>query len=172
MSIFGTFPMTDKTENSIFVAVGKATSKWETLEWHLAFMFTIFEGKPIDHKTVEAYGRESKIFKDRMSTLRKSAEKYFRANPDQHEEGRVECLIKEAERLANFRHRIAHGIVAGIKQHNGTDYRLMPPGHGFYHLTKREGDYNYSSDDIAGYTKEFMDLATKVQKFNHERRPP
>jgi hypothetical protein len=164
--------MADTTEESIYVAVGKATTKWETLEWHLAFMFSIFEGKPLNHKTAENYGRESRIFKERMATLRASAESFFRTTPSQHEEGRVECLIQEAERLANYRHRIAHGIVIGVETANGKFFRLVPPSHGFYHLTKKDGDYAYSSEIIAGYTAEFIDLAKKVQKFNHERQPP
>lgn len=164
--------MTDTTPEAIYVAVGYATSKWETLEAHLSFMFSIFEGNPLDRDILRNYGREAKIFNDRIASLRKSACKYFRSAPNQHEEARVEAMIAEAVRLSNFRHRIAHGIVSGQELTTHDEYRLVPPDHGLFHLTKRDGYYAYSSDDIKARAREFTDLAAQVQAFNHERHSP
>lgn len=168
-SLMGFFAMPDTTEQSIYVAVGQALTKWETLECHLSYMYSIFAGKPVDHIVLEQYGEDGPIFKERMLRIEAAAKKYFISCPNQAEEGRADCFIAEARRLANFRHRIAHGMVIGLETEDGIIFRLVPPSHGYFHLTKRDGDYAYSSEQIDGYTKEFLTLASKVQKFNHER---
>ncbi|MCP3408817.1 hypothetical protein [Bradyrhizobium sp. CCGB01] len=165
--------MTDTTPETIYAAVGQALSKWETLEAHLSFTYSIFEGRPVDHDLLERYGHEGRIFKDRMNILNQSAERYFRRKPDQAEEARFKDLVSDAVRLSNLRHRIAHGMVAGAEVVTGQfEFWLVPPAHGFFHLTKRDGDYRYSSEDIDRCASEFMEHATQIQKFNHERHPP
>lgn len=147
-------------------------SKWETLEAHLSFTYSIFEGRPIDHKFIEDYGRENSIFKNRMERLEKSAERYFQSKPDQVQEGRFACLLKQAKELSSYRHNIAHGMVVGLDLPSRQVFVLVPPAHGFFHLTKKTGDYSYRPTDIASYTRRFNDLSRLVQAFNHERHPP
>lgn len=164
--------MTDTTIESIYVAVGRALTKWETLECHLSYMYSIFDGRPLNIIVLERYGECGSIFKRRMDQLEGAADKYFQSSPNQAEEALVVYCIAEARRLANFRHRIAHGMVVGIENVGGNTFCLMPPSHGYFHLTKRDGAYAYSSEEIDKYTEEFLDLAKRVQKFNHERCAP
>lgn len=164
--------MTDTTIESIYVAVGRALTKWETLECHLSYMYSILDDRPLNNIVLERYGECGPIFKRRMDQLEEAADKYFQSSPNQAEEALVIYCIAEARRLANFRHRIAHGMVVAIENVGSNTFYLMPPSHGYFHLTKRDGDYAYSSEEIDKHTEEFLDLAKKVQKFNHERHNP
>jgi hypothetical protein len=146
-------------------------TRWETLEAHLSFMYSIFERRPLVYAVIENYGRESKIFRDRIGSLRKSAEKYFQSQPNQQAEARVECLIEEANRLSSFRHRIAHGVVIGLTIDDHIEYRLVPPTHGVFHLTKNDGYYGYTPAEIDGYATQFADLARQIRQHNHELHP-
>jgi hypothetical protein len=164
----------DQDENDVYAAVGRALSMWETLEAALSYTYSIFEERPIDYDLLESYGREAKIFKDRMATLERAAEKYFRFQPNQNEECRFAAFIAEAKRLSTFRNQIAHGIVIGKENYaSGIYYVLVPPSHGYHHLTKRDGlHYNYGSSEIDAFAGSFIELGRAVQMFNHERHPP
>jgi hypothetical protein len=166
--------MSDQDEDTVYAAVGRALSMWETLEAALSYTYSIFEGRPVDYELLESYGREGRIFKDRMIILQESAEKYFRSQPNQNEECRVAAFVSEAVRLSTFRHQIAHGIVIGKEDYaDRIQYVLVPPTHGFHHLTKRDGHYyNYASAEINAFANNFIELGRAVQTFNHERHSP
>src|SRR5258708_4844759 len=98
--------MSDQHEEGVYAAVGRALSMWETLEAALSYTYSIFEGRPVDYELLENYGREAKIFKERIATLELAAEKYFRFRPNQNEECRFAAFIAEAKRLSTFRNQI------------------------------------------------------------------
>ena len=164
----------DQEEETVYAAVGRALSMWETLEATLSYAYSIFEGRPIDYELLESYGREGRTFKDRMNILEQSAEKYFRSRPNQNEECRVAAFISEAVKLSTFRHQIAHGLLSGKEDY--TDrvyYAIVPPSNGYFHLTKRDGHYySYGSKELNAFAHSFIELARAVQAFNHERHPP
>ncbi|WP_338834607.1 hypothetical protein [Bradyrhizobium septentrionale] len=167
--------MPDTDLKALYAAVGRAISEWETLEAHLSYTYSIFEGRPVDSALLRDYGREARIFRTRMEAVRASAEKYFQSHPNQEQEARFEALVSKAEELSTLRNRIAHGMVMGQQASPGqTLYSLIPPSHGFHHLTKKDGgeSYSYDSKEIEAHTDSFIKLATDVQKFNHERHPP
>ena len=174
LNVIGFFAMSDQHEDIVYAAVGRALSKWETLEATLSYTYSIFEGRPVDYELLESYGREGRIFKDRMLMLQQSSENYFRSCPNQNEECRLAAFVTEANRLSTFRHQIAHGLLVRKEDYSGrVRYVVVPPAHGFFHLTKRYGDYySYDARHIDGFANEFVELAKAVQAFNHERHSP
>ncbi len=165
-----------------FAAVGSAMTAWETLEAHLSHLYSIFIGKPLLADALEQYGRDSKIFKDRMNSLCEAGRVFFVASPSQEYEAILDGIIREAKRLAVFRHQIAHGLVVSLASYPGIPtesgmqiplpaFLLMPPSHGLFHLTKTTGHYRYGAKEINEYADEFYALGTKVQNFNRTLLP-
>jgi hypothetical protein len=146
------FTLPDYDPDVTFNAVGRAISAWETLEAHLSYLYSIFIGKPMLIDALEAYGRENKIFEQRIRGLCGTAEAYFMKQPSQDREGEVDAIISEARRLSIYRHQIAHGIITAIMvaevANNDQEvedlfqrgpkfcYCVVPPWYGAIHLTK------------------------------------
>lgn len=160
--------------DAIFAAVGRATTAWETLEAHLSYLYSIFVGKPLDFSALKEYGRKNKIFELRMQALCEAGAKYFQTAPSQPKESELHSLISGARRLAVFRHQIAHGVVDGYERaEGGIVYKLVPPSHGVFHLTKATGQekYSYGSAEIDKFKAEFDAHSERAKAFNHSLHP-
>jgi hypothetical protein len=174
--LFWVVAMTVDTDPDVtFAAVGRAITAWETLEAHLSYLYSIFVDKPLAFAALDQYGRENKIFNDRMTALCKAGRKYFQRCPSQKKEGEVDSLIAETRRLSVFRHQIAHGAVIGKEMfHDGEDviaYSIVPASHSIYSLTKTTTPYSYNSTDIHNFELKFAAHAERVRAFNHALCP-
>lgn len=165
----------DQNIDTLYAAVGRAMSAWETLEAHFSHLYSIFVGSPMEVAALEAYGRDARIFRERMTVLKKEAEVYFITSLSQTREGMFDALIDEAGRLSTARHQIAHGIVCSIPIVVGDliqpGYAMVPPWHAAFHLTKATGQYRYSSREINSYTQQFLALGDRVARFNEMLHP-
>jgi hypothetical protein len=116
----------DTAADTVFNAVGRALTKWETAEGACARLFAIFVGAPHDAAemtpAVRAYGSVVS-FNGRCEMLRSAAEAYFAEHPHKDLETDFKLLMVECQRYSARRNEIAHGTVVALM--NGeTDQRL------------------------------------------------
>jgi len=158
-------------------AVGLAMSEWETLEAHLSHLYSIFVGRPQQIDAMEEYGREARIFRDRLRLLEQNAVAYFQESPHHDHEGAFRALAAEAERLSYRRNQIAHGIIHSVPVYDSTfrdaadgwpipmiQYCLVPPRYAVFRLTSKDGaGYSHNSDEIRVYASSFAACAAKAR---------
>jgi hypothetical protein len=166
---------TDQNIDTLYAAVGRAMSAWETVEAHLSNLYSIAVKSPTYMVAMKSYGRDSKIFTSRMSTLAKAAASYFAKHPSQEHEGTLAALIAEARELSTKRNDIAHGIVCSIpivvNENVQPGYAMVPQLYAVFRLNDAEGHYWYGSSEIDTYTERFLALADRVAKFNEILNP-
>lgn len=128
------------------------------------------------------YGREGRIFTDRMRVLSAAAEHYFVRKPSQAVEGAFDEIVDEAISLSINRHQIAHGLVASIpiverrgekEEVRSIGYLLVPPWYAFQNLTKAHGQpYFYGSEALLHYAKKFIGCSARAKKLGLALDPP
>ena len=175
----------DYNIDRVFAAVGHAITRWELFESQLSYSYSIFIGAPRQIDVLQAYGKEGTIFTNRMETLAKAGEAYFRRSPSQSREGILSNLIAEARSLSIKRHHVAHGVVTAIAVmdpdradadgfiwSNNMAFWVMPPWYSALNLTKYDGiHYRYSSADIDKIAAEFADATMRAVSFNELLAP-
>jgi hypothetical protein len=102
----------DDNENDTYLAVGKIISGWETIEFELSRLYSVFERDP-DGLSMRKYGTPT-ITRLRLDGLLEAAERYFVISPDQELEGTLHELMIPLRALASRRNEIAHAIVMDI----------------------------------------------------------
>jgi hypothetical protein len=170
-------PDLDVHPKDVFTAVGVAITSWETLEHFLAELYSVFDGNPRNIGAMQRYGRESLTFQQRIQSLERAAEVYFRRMPHQDREGEFDIIICTTRELSRKRNQIAHGIVrplsAGAMPMQVGDvffapiitYRVMPPWYAAEQLTKGENKPPvYGSKDIRELAKLFRKSAYKASR--------
>ena len=103
----------DRSPNVTFRYVGLVVTSWESVEFELARLYSVFAGDPDGLAIQEIYGA-GRIFRERLATLRRSFDKYRISNPCQYREGEFDRLTAAAEGFSDRRHEIAHGTVLRV----------------------------------------------------------
>lgn len=100
--------------NVTYAAVGRALSRWETVELALARIYALFVARSLALDKIREYGAQNRIFIERLFSLKRASVPYFRNNPDQTNEGDFFRLCQRAETLSTVSNYIAHGIVSEV----------------------------------------------------------
>ena len=115
----------DAIQDKTYAHVGFVMTRWESLEFELSRLHSLFLGALDETEAMRAYGK-GRIFPQRLEVLTDAADKHFRSCPCQRREGRLQELLREAEGYADRRNEIAHGIVFRIDQITFFRERLKP----------------------------------------------
>jgi hypothetical protein len=161
----------DDNPDSTYKMVGKALSEWEQLEYQLAHLFSVLTYRPSVISALREYG-EGTIFPSRLQSLRSAAEAFFTKKCDQAAEAEFDRISLFAERLADRRNEIAHGIVRPLQwvqqmmldyqhiQDMERQYALVPPLYTRKKLDeKHRPKYAYTATDIMSFMLAFHDLS-------------
>jgi len=167
----------DDDINTIFAAVGRAMTYWETVEEELANTFSILVGNraayPATEPAIRAYGTViSSIARTKM--LSAAATAYFANDPDSPLAEEIRSIISHANGWAARRNDIAHGRVGRIQSRPG--YLLFPS---LYNTKKHpvgaKPIYLFSSVEINEIHGQFRQLQTRIYAFrltlSHAPRP-
>lgn len=175
-------PPGDEDPSLIYVAVGMAIHRWESLEERLAGLALTFQGIPAIPPNLPGFGSRNGIFRMRLKALEDAGARYFVSNPDQSLEGQLASLIAKTNELSIERHRIAHGHITmwgemQMPSHESyTDvrftilYRWAPPWYGIDKLKTNPVGMNASG--INAISEKFEDLAGVVAKFTAGLKGP
>jgi hypothetical protein len=117
----------DDDEDTVFLGVGKVISAWETIEFELSRLYSVFSDDP-DGETMRGYARN--IFSTRLDALIDQASQYFTRRPSQQMEGAFRDLCSLLRRLAQRRNEIAHGFVFNIEPVAAFNIRFVPQARG------------------------------------------
>jgi hypothetical protein len=168
----------DRDPNDLFVAIGKALTEWENVEWSLAELFAVVvsaRSKSVFWQpAVQAYG-SIVSFNGRCEMLRVAGEAYFSTRKQRaHRADDFKKLVNEAGHYAGRRNEIAHGKVSEVYWY---DSRKNAKSHGFYlipalfnpkKVKKSTGmAYGYVSTDLLHYKQEFTKLHLRIAGFRH-----
>jgi len=172
----------DENPEDVFTAVGYALSCWEFLEAHLADLYSIFQGKPLDVAELIEFGVQGKIFVDRVVILERSAAKYFASRPNQEHEGALSGILRTARALSHTRHQLAHGIVGvvpvydpDVKDEDGwvwpiAGYGLVAPLYAAHRL--RKGNfYIHTSASIVAFAEQFGAVSAAAETLSKALTP-
>lgn len=167
----------DEDPDATFTAVGLVLSAWETVEFEMARLYSTFADDP-DGAAIHRYG-DGRIFRDRLAQLHIAADKHFIRRPGQSTEGDFKALADHAEKAADRRNEVAHGIVMRIdtitffrnailvRLWHRPHFALVPP---LYLLRKHvDGlpEFAYRSRDLRVLSGRMLDLATGVSRYRH-----
>lgn len=135
----------DDSPDAVFLGVGKVMSGWETIEFELSRLYSVFAGDP-DGDAMREYGKPT-IARLRLEGLSKAANSFFVKRPSQEREGRFLSIVKHLGHFASRRNEVAHGIVFDVQRikaftekfvreaRNKPQYLLIAP----YHQLKQHG---------------------------------
>lgn len=107
------FPTRGDTDDAkTYEGAGRVLSQWESVEFQLSRLYSIFVGDP-DGDAMQEYGRGN-IFRIRLEALNMVAQRYFVSHPHQSMEAQFDCLCKAATGFADRRNEVAHGTVFAV----------------------------------------------------------
>jgi len=99
----------DDDRDAVFLGVGKIMSAWETIEFELSRLYSVFAGDP-DGAAMRDYGKPT-IARLRLDGLSEMADKFFIKRPSQDDEGEFLSILTSLRHFATRRNEVAHGIV-------------------------------------------------------------
>ena len=157
------FPTSGDPDDAItYEGVGRVVSHWESLEFELARLYTLFRGDPDGELLLDPKGYGSgRIFQERLKILNGAAEKFFLSNPAQNFEGGFSRIVNAVLGFADRRNDVAHGTVMPLENNSWVMHRfgkpkggpprqflLVPP----LHVVRKHEDgvpkYAYSSAEL------------------------
>jgi hypothetical protein len=103
----------DDNRDTVFLGVGKVMSAWETMEFELSRLYSVFAGDP-DGEVLRDYGKPT-IARLRVDGLWDVAEKFFVKSPSQEREAQLATLLARVRHFVSRRNEVAHGIVFDIR---------------------------------------------------------
>lgn len=189
----------DATEDAIYLAVGRALSRWELVDNFMARLFATLVNSP-SQASARAFGSVVSP-QGRREMVENAGEIYFDdPNRHKHDAGVLGKLLKNYGEAASRRNDIAHGIAAeitdGAKPKLGwflvpPDYnskRTSPPAiaeRAFgeaqfsvgaeFHISRnrsylKRANYTYTSADIISFTRKFEELGLVTTHFVNNLR--
>jgi hypothetical protein len=174
------FPKKADIDDTVtFAAVGRVLTEWETVEFVLGTLYSLFRGDQI-LKLVLEYGALGEVFSRRYPRLKAESDSYFARYPNQSLERQFHKLLELAIGYSGRRIDVAHGFVFAVQQTSYFKIRLgqfpphtnqwllVPPA---YALKKNIGTdrplYAYSSTELNALAKNLNELTTDLQNFRH-----
>ncbi|MET0528535.1 MAG: hypothetical protein ABW003_09360 [Microvirga sp.] len=104
----------DDDPDVVFRGVGKVMTGWETIEFELSRLYSVFAGDP-DGEAMREYG-ENTIARLRLDALSRKADEFFIRKPSQEREGKFASIICQLRFFASRRNEVAHGIVFDVQK--------------------------------------------------------
>ena len=167
-------PHGDERPDDTYKMVGHALSNWETLEYQLAHLYAAFVGQTNKIAALREYGNGN-IFTLRLRALKSAAEPFFTVAPNQQAEGEFDRIALFAERLADRRNEIAHGIVRPLQwvqqvmleylaiRGQALEYALVPALYTRKKLDeKHRPKYIYTANELMQFSVAFFDLSQEA----------
>jgi hypothetical protein len=100
----------DADQNDTYAGVGRVLSQWEAIEVELSHVYSLLVYRHEDLEALREYGRPT-IFRDRLDSLQRAAERYFQSNPHQETESEFSDIAKIARNFSARKNDVAHSIV-------------------------------------------------------------
>jgi hypothetical protein len=157
----------NKGPEAVYAAVGEALSIWETVEEHLAHIFSVLIGlRRPSTAAVRAYGSLT-TFRGKSEMIAAAAEVYFHDHPDEGLQQKFNDALKAAIGFSARRNEIAHGIVQQLKKapNQSLGFFLRPP---FYNSSKVKWGfgpiYRYDSKTIKAFQDGFVQTVIELNQ--------
>jgi hypothetical protein len=166
---------------NLFLAVGRAITEWEILEYRLATLYTIFRNSPGNVDMMMQYGIDGNSFLTRMSILRQAMSAHSMRSPSQASEAEFDSIVAETTLLSRERHKIVHGIVASHQRLTDQDlngwmptyYSVVPAWQNRSSLTKHDTGprdfvsqgYDYRTADIDAIAVKLRAMSKRVEDY-------
>jgi hypothetical protein len=164
----------DLDERLTFEGVGRVMSAWERIEFQLSVLHSFLTIGRLHQSAVHVYGA-GRIFRDRLTTLRKGAERYFTQAPHQGHEGTFDAMCSALEKFADRRNEVAHGVVFEASKLEPFSTRfapvtlpqfaLIPPYHAVRSLVNGNAGYAYTSVELLELTDRLEWALAEVEMF-------
>jgi hypothetical protein len=168
----------DPFESRTFKGVGEVMTNWESIEFELGRLYSLFVGDPDGASIQQEYGA-GRIFRDRLGLLRSKAPPFFVKHPCQQSEGAFDLLTTAAEGFSERRNEVAHGLVIRIDtitllrsrlrpSFGGRHYALIPPIYCLRFHTDGAPDYAYTSAELSVLSRRLFGLGFGLAKLRGE----
>jgi hypothetical protein len=162
-----TIPQGDPSAQFTYAAVGEALSAWESMESALSVLYSCFIEQAGEMDAYREYGKEGRIFSERLRVIENAAAAFAIRFPDQRIEGDFRQLLKDLCAESLTRHRIAHGFVRDIP--DGSDDPDQPITSRFYLTAPWFAEGRLKTDalgtasiEIAQHTMRFRELERRI----------
>jgi hypothetical protein len=173
----------DDSEDITFCSIGRALTRWETLDIYLAILFSYLVGI-FTPSAIRAYGSLG-TFSGKLAMIREAGKAFITLENAEHIQTDFDKLMNLSEKYSARRNEIAHGIVISYSQEmffhqqDKEGFVLVPN----YHNAKKQTlvinqmagvpKFVYSSKEIDHYKDRFEELTPlalhviqEVQKSN------
>jgi hypothetical protein len=153
------FPTIGDFDNTkTYEGIGRVMDQWEALEFSLARIYSIFVGDE-DGEALSTYGK-GRIFRDRLTELRRAGDVYFKSGPDQALEGSFDAICTASEGFAGRRNEVAHGVVMPVNSLPGLNSRfeLKDDRKQFLLIPPLFAVRNHGADGLPSWAYSFEDL--------------
>lgn len=161
------FETLDSKAGTLYEAVGRSLTTWETVEEHLASLFSVILGHSAPlYTAVRAYG-SIQTFRGRNEMLTAAAEAYFERHPHKRLIVTFDDIVTRVAGYAARRNDIAHGkvIIAEFSVGETLAHRfiLVPPRHSSAKIgTDGHIAYVFNSAIINEYEEGFSALEGEI----------
>ncbi|MGX8010862.1 hypothetical protein ACVDG8_018855 [Mesorhizobium sp. ORM8.1] len=155
-------PIGAPTQERIFESVGRALSRWEWIEGHVAVLFSRLIGqKASGYAAARAFGTLYSVNSKRLM-IAAAAEVFFLQHSAPETQAKLAAWLGQYQTASASRNQIAHGIV---QTYAPGGYALFPNWSATKSrkikgiaLERTEANYVYSSHEIDAITQKFAQL--------------
>lgn len=174
----------DSDRSRTYTGVGMVTSAWESIEFTLSRLYSIFINHNDELAALREYG-DGAIFRSRLGTLTNAAEAFFVTHSDQKIEAEFDEIVSHAIGFSERRNDVAHGMVFEIntipyyqefldpKFHDQTQWAVIPP---FHTLNRHEARgipaHAYTSQTLNGLVGKLLRLGYWIKQYRNRFVPP
>ncbi len=157
----------DKSENDLFIAVGKGLSHWELVEQSIASLFTfVMMGSYYapSAPTLRAYSSIGSSG-NRIQMVRAAVQGWLREWKDCPLGENALSILNECSGWAGRRNDIAHGLVDRFIDELAKGWFLIPSIYSIKGRSLRgKMDYRYNAEIIHGFSDQFLDLHNRLDE--------
>jgi hypothetical protein len=171
------FPLAGDTDPyDTFSGVGLVMSEWESIEFNLARLYSVFVGQGSRGNAIQDYGK-GKIFRERRIGLQAVARAYFMKRCDQQLEGEFDLVCTTADGFADRRNEVAHGIVMEVSRIaffqdkltladlSQKQHLVVPPYHTVRNHWAGLPQYAYNAGQLQALAGRFLDFGKRIVSF-------
>jgi len=161
----------DDDPDAIYLGVGKIMTGWETLEFELSRLYSVFCDDS-DGDSMREYGKPT-IARLRLDGLSQAADKFFIRKPSQEIEGEFHGILTRLREVALRRNEVAHGIVFDVQRITALRQKFRPEFRGRPQHVLIAPYYAFKQHDTDGlpaygYTSPTLHLLMLVMAESHQ----